>query len=89
MFRRVGWSSRTDSIPVSSCRPFLMERENAELIERLTHELTLDLSQCYAYGDSPGDLDVFRAVGHPTVVNPIRGMASIARQQNWPVVKWR
>lgn len=59
------------------------------LIDRLTHELTLDLSQCYAYGDSPGDLDLLRAVGHPTVVNPIRGMASIARRENWPIVKWQ
>lgn len=59
-----------------------------QLIDRLTQELTLDLSQCYAYGDSPGDLDLLRAVGHPTVVNPIRGMASIARGYNWPIVKW-
>ncbi|TKS60498.1 MAG: haloacid dehalogenase [Nitrospira sp.] len=59
------------------------------LIERLAQDLTLDLSQCYAYGDSPGDLDVLRAVGHPTVVNPIRGVARIARQQNWPVVRWK
>jgi HAD superfamily hydrolase (TIGR01490 family) len=59
-----------------------------QLIDRLTQELTLDLSQCYAYGDSPGDLDLLRAVGHPTVVNPIRGMASIARRHNWPIVKW-
>lgn len=59
------------------------------LIERLAHDLTLDLSLCYAYGDSPGDLDVLRAVGHPTVVNPIRGMARMARQQKWPVVRWK
>ena len=58
------------------------------LIERLAEELMLDLSQCYAYGDSPGDLEVLRAVGHPTVVNPIRGMAHIARQENWPIVHW-
>lgn len=60
-----------------------------QLIERVVAESTLDLAACYAYGDSPGDLEVFRAVGHPTVVNPIRGMARIARQQNWPVVEWK
>ncbi|GKS63357.1 haloacid dehalogenase [Nitrospira sp.] len=59
-----------------------------QLIDRLTHELNLDLSQCYAYGDSPGDLNLLQAVGHPTVVNPIRGMASIARRKKWPIVKW-
>ncbi len=60
-----------------------------QLIERVVAESALDLAACYAYGDSPGDLEVFRAVGHPTVVNPIRGMARIARQQNWPVVEWK
>lgn len=60
-----------------------------QLIERLAQDLTLDLSLCYAYGDSPGDLEVLRAVGHPTVVNPIRGMGCIARRQNWPIQRWR
>jgi phosphoserine phosphatase len=27
-------------------------------------------------------------VGHPLVVNPIRGMARIARHQGWPVTQW-
>ncbi|MBI3357910.1 MAG: HAD-IB family hydrolase [Nitrospirae bacterium] len=60
-----------------------------QLIKRVAQDLTLDLSQCYAYGDSPGDLELLRAVGHPTVVNPIRGMARKARQQNWPIERWR
>ena len=60
-----------------------------QLIETLARDLTLDLSLCYAYGDSPGDLDVLRAVGYPTVVNPIRGMARIARQRKWPVMHWK
>lgn len=59
------------------------------LIDRLAQDLTLDLSLCYAYGDSPGDLEVLRTVGYPMVVNPIRGMARIARQHNWPVRRWR
>lgn len=59
-----------------------------QLVEQLARDLTLDLSLCYAYGDSPGDLEVLRTVGHPTVVNPIRGMARKARQQGWPVVRW-
>jgi len=59
------------------------------LVERLAEELKLDLSLCHAYGDSPGDLEVLQAVGHPTVVNPIRGMAQIAREQNWPIVRWK
>jgi HAD superfamily hydrolase (TIGR01490 family) len=60
-----------------------------QLIERLAQDLSLDLSLCYAYGDSPGDFDLLRAVGHPTVVNPIRGMAHMAKRQRWPVQRWR
>jgi HAD superfamily hydrolase (TIGR01490 family) len=59
------------------------------LIEQLAKDLALDLSLCYAYGDSPGDLDLLRAVGYPSVVNPIRGMARMARQQQWPIQRWR
>ncbi|HXF93119.1 MAG TPA: HAD-IB family hydrolase [Nitrospiraceae bacterium] len=47
-----------------------------------------DLGDCYAYGDSPGDVEALQAVGHPTVVNPIRGMARIARRYGWPIAKW-
>jgi HAD superfamily hydrolase (TIGR01490 family) len=60
-----------------------------QLIDRLTEELGLELSHCYAYGDSPGDIDLLRAVGYPTVVNPIRGMAALAHRQKWPVVTWK
>ncbi len=59
------------------------------LIQRLATELDLDLESCFAYGDSPGDLEILEAVGHPTVVNPIRGMESIAARKGWPVERWR
>lgn len=58
------------------------------LIEAFAAEHGLDLAASYAYGDSPGDVDILRLVGHPRVVNPIRGMARIARRQGWPVAKW-
>jgi phosphoserine phosphatase len=40
------------------------------------------------YGDSPGDLPVLETVGHPRVVNPIRGMVRIARRRGWPILQW-
>lgn len=48
----------------------------------------LDLRKSYAYGDSPGDVEALQVVGYPLVVNPIRGMARIARRSGWPVAKW-
>lgn len=48
----------------------------------------VDLTQSYAYGDSPGDIQALESVGHPLVVNPIRGMARIARRHRWPTTVW-
>ncbi|MFQ5991941.1 MAG: HAD family hydrolase [Nitrospiraceae bacterium] len=58
------------------------------LLEAFAKAHGLDLRACYAYGDSPGDVETLRLVGHPQVVNPIRGMARIAQRQGWPVVRW-
>jgi HAD superfamily hydrolase (TIGR01490 family) len=58
------------------------------LVERFVKQEQMELKDCYAYGDSPGDFAVLECVGYPKVVNPIRGMARIARSRGWPVVKW-
>ncbi|TLY37121.1 MAG: HAD-IB family hydrolase, partial [Nitrospirae bacterium] len=46
------------------------------------------LGASFMYGDSPGDLPALEAVGHPRVVNPIRGMTRIARRRGWPILYW-
>ena len=56
--------------------------------ERLASDQGLDLGASYMYGDSPGDLPILEAVGHPRVVNPIRGMRRIARRHGWPILRW-
>jgi HAD superfamily hydrolase (TIGR01490 family) len=60
----------------------------AELIQQLATQHGLGLRYSYAYGDSPGDIHTLRSVGHPLVVNPIRGMSRIAKREGWPVEKW-
>ena len=60
-----------------------------ELILAHAQEMGLDLAGSYAYGDSPGDHDILELVGHPLVVNPIRGMARTARRLGWPVATWK
>jgi phosphoserine phosphatase len=39
----------------------------------------LDLSQCYSYGDTNGDLTMFENTGHPTAVNPTRELLNHIR----------
>ncbi|MGH7166391.1 MAG: HAD family hydrolase [Nitrospiraceae bacterium] len=60
-----------------------------QLLESFAKERGVDLRASYAYGDSPGDTAVLRLVGFPLVVNPIRGMARIARREGWPIAKWK
>jgi HAD superfamily hydrolase (TIGR01490 family) len=57
-------------------------------LERLAAEQDLDLAASYMYGDSPGDLPALEAVGHPRVVNPIRGMGRVARKRGWQILYW-
>lgn len=58
------------------------------LVEAVARQWDLDLKLSYAYGDSPGDLEALQCVGNPLVVNPIRGMARIARREKWPMAWW-
>ncbi|MBM4125488.1 MAG: HAD-IB family hydrolase [Nitrospira sp.] len=68
--------------------PFPYGTGKRRLIEALAQQQGLVLSECYAYGDSPGDVEALQSVGHPLVVNPIRGMGRIAQRHGWPVAKW-
>ena len=47
-----------------------------------------DLAGCWAYSDSVTDLPMLEAVGHPTAVNPDRGLRRIAAERGWPVLEF-
>ena len=47
-----------------------------------------DLADCYAYSDSVTDLPLLDAVGHPTAVNPDRGLRKAAAERGWPVLEF-
>ena len=68
--------------------PLPYGRGKRELILVHARKMGIDLAGSYAYGDSPGDHDLLELVGHPLVVNPIRGMARTARRRGWPVATW-
>ncbi len=46
------------------------------------------LEHCYAYSDSITDLPMLEAVGHPSVVNPDRGLRKEAMERGWPVLSF-
>ncbi|HKV18631.1 MAG TPA: HAD-IB family hydrolase [Mycobacterium sp.] len=58
----------------------------AEAIRELAATEGYALEHCYAYSDSVTDLPMLEAVGHPTVVNPDRGLRKEAVARGWPVL---
>ncbi|WP_173048133.1 HAD family phosphatase [Nitrospira sp. KM1] len=68
--------------------PLPYGRGKQELIVAHAREKDIDLKNSFAYGDSPGDVELLESVGYPVVVNPIRGMRQIASRRSWPVVGW-
>ncbi|MCV2491760.1 HAD-IB family hydrolase [Geodermatophilus sp. YIM 151500] len=57
----------------------------AAAMRALAAEGGYDLADCYAYSDSVTDLPMLSAVGHPTAVNPDRGLRRAALERGWPV----
>src|SRR4051795_9061827 len=60
----------------------------AAAMRELAAEGGYDLADCYAYSDSVTDLPMLLAVGHPTAVNPDRGLRKAALEHGWPVLQF-
>jgi HAD superfamily hydrolase (TIGR01490 family) len=60
----------------------------AAAIKELAAERGYDLAACHAYSDSITDLPMLEAVGHPTVVNPDKGLRALAAERGWPVLEF-
>ncbi|WP_442928783.1 HAD-IB family hydrolase [Mycobacterium sp. Root265] len=58
----------------------------AEAIRELAAREGYSLEHCYAYSDSITDLPMLETVGHPSVVNPDRGLRKEAATRDWPVL---
>lgn len=60
----------------------------ARAVKKVALEMKLDLTRCYAYGDSADDQRMLGAVGRPAVVNVREDLALLARMRGWPVLHW-
>nr|WP_312870685.1 HAD-IB family hydrolase [Gordonia asplenii] len=58
----------------------------AEAMTELAESAGYDLSASYAYSDSVTDLPMLEVVGHPTAVNPDRGLRKQAADRGWPIL---
>lgn len=60
-----------------------------DAVQELATSRGYDLADCYAYSDSVTDAPLLEAVGHPTAVNPDRGLRRIATERGWPTLEFR
>jgi HAD superfamily hydrolase (TIGR01490 family) len=58
-------------------------------VRALAAEREYDLDSSYAYSDSVTDARLLDIVGHPTAVNPDRGLRKIAVEKSWPMLEFR
>lgn len=68
--------------------PFIYGEGKVEALRRFAAEHEIDLASSYAYSDAASDLPMLRAVGTPVVVNPDEGLARIAREEGWRVMRF-
>lgn len=61
----------------------------ANAIATLAVTQGLDLTACYAYGDSINDVPILASVGRPVAINPDPRLRRHARAQGWPVREFR
>ena len=52
--------------------PMWDAKSKEKAILELTEKYNIDLANSYAYGDTTGDLTMFRHTGNPTAINPTR-----------------
>jgi HAD superfamily hydrolase (TIGR01490 family) len=58
----------------------------ADAIRDLAASRGYSLADSYAYSDSITDVPMLEIVGHPTAVNPDRGLRKVAVEREWPIV---
>jgi HAD superfamily hydrolase (TIGR01490 family) len=68
--------------------PFAYGEGKASALREFAAEHGIDLAQSWAYTDAASDLPMLEAVGHPVAVNPDAGLAEIARERGWEVLRF-
>jgi HAD superfamily hydrolase (TIGR01490 family) len=68
--------------------PFVYGKGKVEAMRQFAERHEIDLGSSYAYSDSVSDLPMLRSVGNPVVVNPDSDLLTIARQEDWQVMRF-
>jgi HAD superfamily hydrolase (TIGR01490 family) len=68
-------------------RPVIWGTRKASAVEQFCDDNGVDLQRSYFYADGNEDAALMKLVGHPRPVNPRPGLAAIALDNGWPVLR--
>lgn len=68
-------------------RPVIWGRQKAAAVNDFCMAHGVDLARSYFYADGAEDAALMAVVGYPRPVNPRRGLAVLAAEQGWPVMR--
>ena len=68
-------------------RPVIWGTNKAGAVEQFCDDNRVDLHRSYFYADGNEDAALMKLVGHPRPVNPRPGLAAMAVENDWPVLR--
>jgi HAD superfamily hydrolase (TIGR01490 family) len=69
--------------------PVCLDRHKKTGAEKLARTTHIDLDASYAYGNHQSDIPLLETVGNPVAVEPTAKLAALARQNDWPIMRYR
>ena len=60
--------------------PMWDSKSKKQAILEFKDKYNLDLSECYAYGDTTGDYSMLEMVGHPYAINPTKSLLDLIKK---------
>ena len=70
-------------------KPFIGGANKARWVQQYAQKHGIDLDRSFAYADSGSDLPLLSVVGNPCAVNPDRGLRTLAKSYEWPILDLR
>jgi HAD superfamily hydrolase (TIGR01490 family) len=68
-------------------RPVIWGTKKADAVQQFCDENHVDLQRSYFYADGNEDAALMKLVGNPRPVNPRPGLAAMAVEHDWPVLR--
>ena len=68
-------------------RPVIWGTKKADAVQQFCDDNHVDLQRSYFYADGNEDAALMKLVGHPRPVNPRPGLAAMAVENDWPVLR--